>query len=73
MAHPDGLVVALLHGTDEEQARSEAMARASRLLGCPVAAVSIPIGEAAIDVDRPEDLALAEAILARRTVSGENG
>ncbi|BCX18029.1 MAG: hypothetical protein KatS3mg117_1711 [Geminicoccaceae bacterium] len=45
---------------------ARAMARASRTLGCSVAAVSIPIGEAAIDVDRPADLALAEAILARR-------
>ncbi len=43
-----------------------AMHRASRILGCSVAAVSIPIGEAAIDVDKPEDLTVAEAILARR-------
>ncbi|MCL6608761.1 MAG: NTP transferase domain-containing protein [Geminicoccaceae bacterium] len=47
-----------------------AMARASRILGCRVAAVSIPIGTAAIDVDRPADLALAEAILAGRPVAG---
>lgn len=47
-----------------------AMARASRTLGCPVRAVPIPIGEAAIDVDRPDDLALAEAILARRAAAG---
>jgi CTP:molybdopterin cytidylyltransferase MocA len=45
---------------------SRAMARASRRLGCTVAAVPIPIGEAAIDVDRPADLAHAEAILAGR-------
>lgn len=45
---------------------ARAMARAARTLGCSVAAVSIPIGEAAIDVDRPADLALAEAILVRR-------
>jgi CTP:molybdopterin cytidylyltransferase MocA len=47
-----------------------AMARASRILGCRVAAVPIPIGAAAIDVDRPADLALAEAILAARPVAG---
>lgn len=47
-----------------------AMARASRILGCRVAAVSIPIGVAAIDVDRPADLALAEAILTGRPVAG---
>jgi len=45
---------------------SRAMARVSQRLGCTVAAVTIPIGEAAIDVDRPADLALAEAILAGR-------
>lgn len=45
---------------------SQAMARAARILGCGVAAVVIPIGEAAIDVDRPADLALAEALLAGR-------
>jgi len=44
----------------------QAMARASRMLGCPVTAVSIPIGAAAIDVDRPEDLVLVETLLARR-------
>lgn len=50
---------------------AEAMARASRVLGCPATAVSIPIGTAAIDVDRPEDLALAEAILARRIAGSD--
>ncbi len=50
---------------------AEAMARASRLLGCSVTAVSIPIGAAAIDVDRPDDLALVEAILACRAAGRE--
>ncbi len=50
---------------------AEAMARASRMLGCPVTAVSIPIGAAAIDVDRPDDLVLAEALLARRAAGSE--
>ncbi len=49
---------------------AEAMARVSRRLGCRVAAVPLSAGEAAIDVDRPEDLALAEAILARRAATG---
>jgi CTP:molybdopterin cytidylyltransferase MocA len=43
-----------------------AMARASRITGCRVAAVSIPIAEAAIDVDKLADLELVETILARR-------
>ena len=43
-----------------------AMARASRITGARVAAVSLPFAEAAIDVDKPADLALVEAILARR-------
>lgn len=51
-------------------ALDQAMARAGRILGCEVAAVRIPIGEAAIDVDRPADLALAEALLARRASLG---
>jgi GTP:adenosylcobinamide-phosphate guanylyltransferase len=43
-----------------------AMARASRITGARVAAVALPFAEAAIDVDKPADLALAETILARR-------
>jgi GTP:adenosylcobinamide-phosphate guanylyltransferase len=43
-----------------------AMARASRITGCRVAAVSLPFAEAAIDVDKPADLELVETILARR-------
>lgn len=43
-----------------------AMARASEIIGADVAAVRLPFAEAAIDVDKPADLALVEAILARR-------
>jgi hypothetical protein len=42
-----------------------AMRRASRITGTRVAAISLPFAEAAIDVDKPADLALAETILAR--------
>ena len=48
----------------------QAMALASRRLKARVAAVPIPIAEAAIDVDRPADLDLVEAILARREAGG---
>lgn len=43
----------------------EAMARISARLGLGVAAVKMPFAEAAIDVDKPEDLALVEEILGR--------
>ncbi len=43
----------------------EAMARVSARLGVGVAAVKMPFAEAAIDVDKPEDLALVEEILAK--------
>ena len=43
-----------------------AMARASGIIGARIAAVVMPYAEAAIDVDKPADLALAETILARR-------
>jgi len=43
-----------------------AMQRASARLGCRVAAVVLPMGEAAIDVDKPADLALVEQLLRRR-------
>ena len=43
-----------------------AMARASAIIGAQVAAVRLPFAEAAIDVDKPADLALVETILARR-------
>jgi len=44
----------------------DAMARASNIIGARIAAVVVPYAEAAIDVDKPADLALAETILARR-------
>ena len=44
----------------------DAMARASHVIGARLAAVSMPYPDAAIDVDKPADLALVETILARR-------
>jgi CTP:molybdopterin cytidylyltransferase MocA len=43
-----------------------ALARASRVLGARVAAVALPFAECAVDVDRAEDLELAESLLADR-------
>jgi CTP:molybdopterin cytidylyltransferase MocA len=43
-----------------------AMARASAIIGARVAAVPLPFAEAAIDVDKPADLDLVNAILAGR-------
>ena len=42
----------------------DAMARLSRLCGARVTFVELPYGEAAIDVDKPEDLAVVEALVA---------
>lgn len=47
-----------------------AMKRASRVLAVRARAVDIPFAEAAIDVDKPADLALAEQILERREKLG---
>jgi len=44
----------------------EALERASRAIGCRIRAVPLPFAEAAIDVDRPADLALVSEILAAR-------
>jgi hypothetical protein len=44
----------------------EALARASKVIDARLAAVVLPQPEAAIDVDKPADLELAESILARR-------
>lgn len=44
----------------------QAMARAGRRLNLRLAAARLPMAEAAIDVDKPEDLALVERILAGR-------
>jgi CTP:molybdopterin cytidylyltransferase MocA len=43
----------------------EAMGRASTVIGARVAAARLPFAEAAIDVDKPADLALVETILSR--------
>lgn len=43
----------------------EALARASRKIGARIAAVRLPMAEAAIDVDRPSDLALVTELLER--------
>jgi len=43
-----------------------AMRRLSRILGATVHVVEMPFAEAAIDVDKPADLTLAERILAQR-------
>lgn len=45
---------------------SKAMEQATELVGAEVEAVRIPFAEAAIDVDKPEDLTIAEEILASR-------
>ena len=44
----------------------DAMRRVSRVIGCEARAVRLPFAEAAIDVDKPADLALVDSILARR-------
>lgn len=49
------------------------MARLSRRLGIRAAAVPLPFPEAGIDVDRPEDQALAERILAARAPGNGSG
>jgi CTP:molybdopterin cytidylyltransferase MocA len=43
-----------------------ALHRLSRHIGVPVTCVRLPFAEAAIDVDRPEDLELVERILSQR-------
>lgn len=44
----------------------EAMRRLSRIVGANIQAMVVPFAEAAIDVDKPADLALVERILAHR-------
>ncbi len=48
-----------------------ALERASRAIGCRIRAVLLPFAEAAIDVDRPSDLALAAEILSARGETGD--
>ena len=50
-----------------------AMRHLSARVGAKVRAVEMPFAEAAIDVDKPADLELAERILARRADSGVSG
>jgi GTP:adenosylcobinamide-phosphate guanylyltransferase len=45
---------------------SAALKALSRRVGARLAVVEMPFAEAAVDVDKPEDLALAEAILAKK-------
>jgi GTP:adenosylcobinamide-phosphate guanylyltransferase len=63
---PMALLRFLLGRLDLEGAMRELSARA----GAKVRAVELPFAEAAIDVDKPADLELAEAILARRADNG---
>jgi len=44
----------------------QALARASQAIGVRVGAVALPFAEAAIDVDRPEDVALVRRVLEAR-------
>lgn len=57
---PVALVLFLLRRLELDAA----LARASRAIGAKIAAVRMPMAEAAIDVDRPSDLALVEELLA---------
>ncbi len=43
-----------------------ALTRASKAIGCRIEAVRLPFAEAAVDVDRPSDLALAERVIKER-------
>ena len=49
-----------------------AMARASRVVGAEVSAIRIPIAEAAVDVDKIEDLELVRSILSERRDSASS-
>jgi GTP:adenosylcobinamide-phosphate guanylyltransferase len=49
----------------------EAMQRASRVVGARVEAVRLPIAEAAVDVDKLDDLELVRTILAQRRADRE--
>jgi hypothetical protein len=46
---------------------ADALARAGQRLGLSARLIAMPMAEAAIDVDKPADHALAETILARRS------
>lgn len=51
---------------------AEALVRAGQRLGLSARLIAMPMAEAAIDVDKPADHALAEAILARRSDQTED-
>jgi GTP:adenosylcobinamide-phosphate guanylyltransferase len=46
-----------------------ALTRASKVIGCRIEAVRLPFAEAAVDVDRPSDLELAESVLNQRVAT----
>jgi len=58
-------LVTLLKFILRRLALGDAMERLSNLCGARMGAVLLPFGEAAIDVDKPDDLAVAERLLQR--------
>jgi hypothetical protein len=48
----------------------DALMRMSKMIGARIEAVRLPFAEAAVDIDRPSDLELAERILAERVTAG---
>ena len=58
-----GLLLGYLFG---RLSLDQAMLQASSRLGCRVRAIALPYGEAAIDVDKPDDLAIVEQLLRHR-------
>lgn len=52
---------------------SAALARLSVVTGARLSAVDMPFAEAPIDIDKPEDLILAEAILADAVLAAKSG
>ncbi|HEY5656838.1 MAG TPA: nucleotidyltransferase family protein [Myxococcota bacterium] len=66
---PRALLLFLLRRLDLDAA----LERASRAIGARIGAIRLPFPEAAIDVDRPSDLALVERILAERAAHPTGG
>lgn len=50
---------------------AQGMRHASRVLGARAAAVAMPFAEASMDVDKPDDLTIAESVLAARAAGGQ--
>ncbi len=48
----------------------DALVKVGRRMGCNVRPIALPFAEAGIDVDKPSDHALAERILAKRSLEG---